>query len=131
MSQPLPYQILGFCLAVLVILVVLRKERPEMALVVSLAAGTLLLLYLLSPLGQAFRLLRDLGIRAGVEAEFTGLILKIIGLAYLAELASSLARDAGEGALATKVEILAKVTMVVMSAPLIAGVAETLAGIVK
>jgi len=130
-SYPNPYQILGLCLAVLVLLVVLRKERPEMALVLSLATGVLLFLYLLAPLGQAFRILRDLGARAGVGAEPLGIVLKIVGLAYLAELGSSLARDAGESALAAKVELLAKVTMVVVSAPLIAGVAETLAGILR
>lgn len=131
MSYPHPYQVLGFCLAALLLLVVLRKERPEMAVILSLAVGALLFLYLLPPLGQVFRLLRDLGTRAGVEAETLGIVLKIIGLAYVAELGSSLARDAGESALAAKVELLAKVIMVMVSAPLIAGVAETLVGILR
>ena len=53
-------------------------------------------------------------------------ILKIIGIAYIAEFGSQVCRDAGEGAVANKIEFAAKVLIMVMAVPIIALVLDTI-----
>jgi len=53
-------------------------------------------------------------------------ILKIIGVAYIAEFGAQICRDAGEGAIASKVEFAAKVIVIVLAIPVIAAVFDYL-----
>src|SRR5579875_1140638 len=93
-------RVVGFGVAAAALLVLLRRERPEMALVLSLAAGALLLLFVLPLLGQVTTLLEAMTTKAHVRLLFFDSVLKIVGVAYLAEFGAQVARDAGEGALA-------------------------------
>ena len=45
-------------------------------------------------------------------------VLRVIGVAYLAAFGGQVCRDAGEGALAAKVELAGKVLILAMSVPL-------------
>ena len=53
-------------------------------------------------------------------------LLKIMGIAYLAEFGSQICRDAGEGVIAGKVEFAGKLLILVMALPLLAAVLETI-----
>jgi len=46
-------------------------------------------------------------------------ILKIIGIAYIAEFGAEVCKDAGEGAIASKIELAGKVIIIVLAAPII------------
>lgn len=54
------------------------------------------------------------------------IVLKIVGVAYLAEFGADICRDADEKALATKIEIAAKVGVVVLAIPIIVAILESL-----
>ena len=54
-----------------------------------------------------------------VEFRYLDVALKIIGVSYLARFAAQICRDAGEGAIAIKVEMAAKVVILALSLPVI------------
>ncbi len=97
-------KIVGLALLVVVLLAVIRPLRPELAVLLSMAAGAVILLAVLDRVTGVLRLLEDLAVRANVNFQYLNLVLKIIGVAYLAEFGAQIARDAGEGAVAAKVE---------------------------
>lgn len=119
-------QVVLVALLAAILLVVVRQARPELAVPLSLVAGALLLLFVLAQVGAVVRLVEGLVARADVEFQYVGSLLKIIGIAYLAEFGAQVCRDAGEGALAAKVELAGKVFILLLAVPIIVAVAETL-----
>ncbi len=117
-------RVVAFAFIAVVLVVVLRQERPELAMLVGAAAGAMLVLQMLGPLGQAVTALADLAGRAKVERFYLDTVLRVIGVAYLAEFGSQICRDAGEGALASKVELAGKVLIMVLAVPVVTAVVE-------
>ena len=117
------WPLLGLALTGTVAAVFLKESRlPTAALLVTMAAGALVLLGLLRPLAQLITAFSALGSYVGADREYLGLILKIIGLAYVAEFCAQLCRDAGQGAAAFKIELAAKVGVLLLSLPVLAAV---------
>lgn len=124
-------RIVGFGLTAMVLLVLLRKERPELAVILSLAAGVLIFLIILPQLASAIRLLQDLSVRAGVRLEYLDTLLKIIGIAYLAEFAAQVCRDAGESSIGTKIEVAGKVLILLLALPIVSAILDIILRLVR
>lgn len=124
-------QIVGFGLIATVLVVVLRQEKPELALLLSIGAGILLFFMVLAKIGAVVNVLRDLSVRANVNLLYLGIILKIVGIAYIADFGAQLCRDAGENALASKIEFAAKILILVLAIPIVMAVLDTLMSILS
>jgi len=118
-------QIVGLALVTAVLLVVVRQQRPEMGLLLSLAAGVLILLFVLDKVSSVVALLEELAAAARVDRLYLTTLLKIIGVSYLAEFGAQVCRDAGEQAVAARVELAAKVLIVVLAMPIVVAVLES------
>ncbi|MDF2501614.1 MAG: stage sporulation protein, partial [Anaerosporomusa subterranea] len=68
----------------------------------------------------------DLADKANISQMYLNTILKIIGIAYITEFGSQVCRDAGEGAVAGKIEFAGKILIMVMAIPIIALVLDTI-----
>ena len=119
-------QIVGFGLIAAVLVIILRQYKPEIALLVSIAAGVALFLVVLGKIGAVIEVLQDLSRRADVNMVYLGAVLKIVGIAYIADFGAQVCRDAGEGALAAKIELAAKVLILVLAIPIVMAVLEIL-----
>ncbi len=120
---------MGVALAAVVLINVLRRERPEFAVLVSLAAGAILFLLVLPQLARAIRLIDELAALSQVHVLYIDVVLRIIGIAYLAEFAAQVSRDAGEGALAQKVELGGKVLILVLAVPIVGALVHLVLGV--
>lgn len=56
------------------------------------------------------------------------ILIKIAGITYLSDFASSLCQDAGYGAVASQIEFVAKLTVLCMSIPVMMGLIEIIDG---
>ncbi|MBE0466259.1 MAG: stage III sporulation protein AD [Candidatus Desulforudis sp.] len=119
-------QIVGFGLVAAVLVIILRQYKPEIALLVSVAAGIALFLAILGKIGAVIEVLHDLSRRANVNMVYLGAILKIVGIAYIADFGAQVCRDAGEGALASKIELAAKILILVLAIPIVMAVLDIL-----
>ncbi|MFZ3102859.1 MAG: stage III sporulation protein AD [Desulfitobacteriaceae bacterium] len=120
------WQIVGLALVVTVIGAVLRQIRPEIALQLTILAALMIFLVILGKVKVIIELLQNLADQANISSYYLLIVLKIVGIAYLAEFGAQICRDAGEGALATKVEMAAKVSVLVLAIPIIAAILESL-----
>ena len=118
-------QIVGLGLIAAVLLVVVRQQRPELALLLSVAAGGVIFLLILTQVGRVTEVLDRLATAARVDRLYLGTLLKIIGVSYLAEFGSQVCRDAGEQAVAARVEMAAKILIVVLALPIVVAVVDT------
>ena len=113
-------RIVGVTMAAIAISVTLRAlGRNDMALLTSLAAGTLILFMILGQMGEAARAFYDVAAQWSTDNEITLLLIKVTGIAIAAELASQLCRDAGEGGLAQKTELAGKVMILCAALPIL------------
>lgn len=117
-------KIIGIALIALIIIILLKQYRPEFAIYISLLTGVLILLLVMDQLSQIISLLQSLATKASINSTFLGLLVKITGIAFLAEFAVSVCKDAGEGAIASKIEIGSKIIIIAMSIPIISSLLE-------
>ena len=117
-------KIIGIGLVALIIIILLKQYKPEFAIYISLLAGVLILLLVMDQLTQVILLLQSLASKASINSTFLAILLKITGIAFLAEFAVSVCKDAGEGAIASKIEIGSKIIIIAMSIPIISSLLE-------
>lgn len=119
-------KILGIGLISLIIIIILKQYKPEFAIYVSLMSGVLILMLVFDKLADIIDLLNNLASKSSVNSKFIILLLKITGIAILTEFAVSLCKDSGESAIANKLDIGGKVTIVAVSIPIISSLLETI-----
>lgn len=117
-------KIIGIGLIALIIIVMLKQYKPEFVIYVSLIAGALILFIVVGKLTGIINLLQSLASKASINTEFLTLLIKITGIAFLSEFAVSICKDAGEVAIANKMEIGAKIIIISMSIPIISSLLE-------
>ena len=97
---------------------VLRQHRPEQALLLGLAAGTALLVWVLVRADGVFRSVWGLLENSGLPGEYIEVLFKGLGICLVTQLASDTCRDAGEGALASKAELAGRLSLLAVGLPL-------------
>ena len=110
--------------------VFLKKENPQIAILVAAITGILIFLMICTPLGSLISLLKEMAKQADVGEGYFGIVLKVIGIAYLTQFGAQLCADVGEGAIAAKIELAGKVLMMTMAAPVLTGLLEMVMGLV-
>lgn len=118
-------QIVALAVVAVVLIVIVRQERPELALQLSMVAGLIITVFVVWKLAGIVKVLERLALRADLNMVFLGALLKIIGIAYIAEFGTQVCRDAGENALAIKVELAGKVTILILAVPIISTIVST------
>ena len=112
--------IVGIGIISTILAVLLRQsQKPELALLISLAAGIAIFSMILDKLKYVVEVLNSLITKANIEPAYFSVIIKIIGIAYIAEFGAQISRDAGEETIASKIELGAKVVMMVLALPIL------------
>lgn len=109
---------------------VLRTQRPELAVCLSLLAGVLvmgMLLRQVSPLVAALRRMTALG---GVGENHLGVVLRGAGICLVTQLAADTCRDAGDSALAGKAELTGRLLLLLLAVPLYEEILSLVVGVV-
>lgn len=117
-------RIIGIGLLALIIIVILKQYKPEFAIYVSMIAGVLILVVSIQKLTGIINLLQSLANKTYINKSFLSILLKITGIAFITEFAVSICSDAGEKAIASKIEIGSKVIIIAMSIPIITSLLE-------
>lgn len=117
-------KIIGIGLMALVIIIILKQYKPEYAIYVSMIAGVLILFLSMEKISGIINLLQSISEKTYINKNFLGILIKITGIAFLTEFAVSVCSDAGEKAIASKIEIGSKVVIITMSIPIITSLLE-------
>src|SRR5699024_88617 len=117
-------KIIGIGLIGLIIIVILKQYKPELAIYVSIIAGVLILVFAIEKLTGIINLLQSISNKTNINSSFLKILLKITGITFITEFAVSICSDAGEKAIASKIEIGSKVIIITMSIPIITSLLE-------
>lgn len=111
------FKIVGVGMIGGVLALTLRGKRPEFAILVSVITSVIIA-------GQIFLGLKSLVTdiysiieESGVEVKYFTVCIKSVGIAYVSQFAAELLYDSGEGAVASKVEVAGKVSILIITMP--------------
>ena len=122
-------QIIGLAIVATVIIAVLKVQRPEIAIQISIAAGIIVFAMILGKITAVIELLNSYADKVNIDTIYLSTLLKIIGIAYIAEFGAEVCKDAGEGAIASKVELAGKVIIIVLAVPIITSLLDLIISI--
>ncbi len=117
-------KIVGIGLIALVIIILLKQYKPEFAIYISILTGVLILILIMDKLTGIINLIQTIVNQSYINTEFIALLIKITGIAFLAEFAVSICKDAGEAAIASKIEIGSKIIIISMAIPILSSLLE-------
>ena len=103
---------------------VLKRNTPELALLLVLAAGLWMLTLAAGGLGAAVALMEELAQQAGLSEALLEPVVKTVALSILTKLTVELCRSAGEGGVAAFVETAGAVLALLAALPLVRAVAQ-------
>lgn len=103
---------------------VLKRNTPELALMLTLAAGLWMLSLAAAGLGAAVRLMEELAQQAGLSEALLEPVVKTVALSILTKLTVEICRSAGESGVAAFVETAGAVLALLVALPLVRAVAQ-------
>ena len=107
----------------------LLRRWPELRMGVAMAAGLCVLLLCLDGLREGARALGALAAQAGLAEGKAAAMLRATGIAVLVEFGVQLCRDAGESALAGRIELAGRVTLLGIALPILSELTGQLAAL--
>jgi stage III sporulation protein AD len=118
-------QIVGLGLIVTILSLIIKEQKPMFAFLLATFTGVLIFLFLIGKISSVIQVLENLAQKSNINMVFLKTILKIIGVAYIAEFGAQIVRDAGQESIASKIELSGKVLIMVMAIPIISVIIET------
>lgn len=115
-----------FAVAAALLAAWVKTIKPEYALWIMLGSGVFLGLAVLMKLEVIVEELEFLRTFFSGYGSYFKLLLKIIGITYLAELSSDLCKDAGSNVLASQIELFGKLSILVLCMPVMTTLLKTI-----
>lgn len=107
----------------------IKDQKPEFSFLLILFTGTGIFLFLVDQIIKIIEMMQSLAANANINSLYVRTILKIIGIAYIAEFTAHISKDAGLASLASKVELAGKILILAMAVPILTVLIETIIAI--
>ncbi|MCI8413196.1 MAG: stage III sporulation protein AD [Clostridia bacterium] len=109
----------------------LREQKSEIAMLVGIAGGCLILLSVLDYFTQIFSTLKGIADKTGIPSSVYKVVGKIISVGYIADFSAGVVEDTGQKALAEKIVLGGKLIIMVLSLPIVTTLFDTIAGVLS
>lgn len=110
----------------MVIATSVKRERAEMSVIIGIAAAMMIFGYVLSQIHLVIEFLSSILAKVSFEESYFHQLLKMLGIAYAADFASSICKDSGYQSVSGMIELFAKISIVALSIPGIMFLVDTL-----
>ena len=125
------FKVLEVCLITAVICLILKQQKSEFALAVSILGGVLILIFLIKNIIAPITVLKEQIEGYGIHTAYFKTALKALGIGYITTFIADSCRDAGQASLASLAELAGKIAIFILSVPLIFSVMEAALGFIK
>ena len=112
-------KIIGIAVLTLICYLLIKPSKPEMAFLVSLIGSCIIVSLCLDMVISIIDTLTGFVEKTNINQTLFTSVLKIVGVGYLTEFASSMCDDAGNKSLADKVAFAGKIFILFLSLPII------------
>lgn len=119
-------KIVAFALVALLVTMMVKNNRPYIATSISIVAGIVIFMFMISRLTIIVNFLQSLSNKANIDIVYLDTVFKILGIAYLTSFCSEICKDAGESSIASKVEFSGKILILTLAIPILMAVMQTI-----
>ncbi|MEG0051596.1 MAG: stage III sporulation protein AD [Terrisporobacter sp.] len=123
-------KLVGLALVSTILCLIIKKDRPEMAMFIGILTGIMILLSVTYQFNFIIESINELASKANIPTMYISLIIKLIGIAYLMEFAIQICKDCGEGNIASKLEFGGKIIVMTMSFPILISIIDMILNII-
>ncbi|MCY0901747.1 MAG: stage III sporulation protein AD [Firmicutes bacterium] len=109
------------------LIMTIREVAPQVSFLLTLVVAVALFAVAITRLTGVLVPIERLAQEADVDTLFFATVVKIIGIAYLVEFGAQVARDAGAGSIAAKLELVGKLFILVLAMPIMSAVVDAVA----
>lgn len=119
-------QVAALAVASVLLAVQFKSGKAEYGIYLGAALSILIFFQILGKLNVILEVIKTIGEFLPLNKIFAGTLLKMLGITYVAEFSASICQDAGYQTIARQIEILGKLTILVMSMPILLALLQTI-----
>lgn len=97
----------------------LKDTRGDIALLIGLAGGIIIVLSVIDYFTDMFAFLKELVDKTGIDGSVIRALIKIVGIGYVADFSAGVVEECGSKALGEKIVLGGKVIIFIVSLPII------------
>lgn len=112
------FKIVGLGFISLVFIIVIKQYKPEFAVGISITVGIFMFAAVVVGIAPVMDEIREIFSMANLPTEYLKALFKALGICFLTQVACDACKDAGQGGIATKLEMAGKAAILVLSLPL-------------
>ena len=106
----------------------LKQVKSEFVVYICIAIGILIFISLAGHLRSIIDTVKEITGMIGLEHNYISVLLKMLGITYVAEFSSGICKDAGFQTIASQIEIFSKISILVLSLPILIALMQTIQG---
>lgn len=125
------FRIIGVAFVTAVAAIVLKSSKPELSFAVTVTGVVIILIFVADMLQNTVNIISSIAGMTGIENGLIKILLKIVGIGYLTEFSAGLLNDFGSNAIADKVTLAGKLTILILSLPVIESVLGLIRGFLE
>lgn len=118
-------------LVIVLITIKIKSTSPGYSALLSIGACIMLMYFVVGKLSRIISYIDRLTSYVSVDIAYIDIILKMTGISYICQFAGDICRDAGCTAIATQVETAGKISLVLLSMPVLMSVIDLVVRIVE
>lgn len=116
-------------IAVVLLAMPFKNLKGEYSLCISMAGCILIFYFILKKMEQVISTMEGIISYLPIESSYFTILIKIIGITYIAEFCSDICKDAGYSTVAGQISMAGKLTVLGISMPIITTLLELIAGL--
>ena len=124
------FKIIGIGIIGTIVSALLKSVRSDLAIYAIVATGVIILVDVFSGLSGVVETFGGIIQATKIDSELFSGILKIVGIGYITEYSAALCSDAGGESIASKIMLGGKVTIFLMSLPIVSELVEVVVGLI-
>ena len=105
---------------------ILKGTRPEYASFISMAVGLLILGLAVGKVSYLFETMNRLRESFPIDSSYLTVLVKIIGITYIGQFSSAICKDAGYQMIGTQIDLFCKLSVMVLSMPVLLAILDTI-----
>ena len=104
----------------------LKQQKAEYAIYLSIAVSLLIFFSIVEHLEVLVGTMKEITQMIHLDATYIGTLIKMLGIAYIAEFASNICKDAGYQTIAGQIEMFSKLTILILGLPIMLALLRTI-----
>lgn len=109
----------------------LKSVNRDISIYVVFSTVIIIFLSVIDRLADIFTFLEDMYDSVAYGRTFFPVMIKVLAVAYITDLTAQLCKDAGEGAIGSKVELAGKVIIFAVSMPVLTAILEMISSLLQ